>query len=118
MPAVDLDLMRRFGELLGKRRDEAALEGLPEASELVAEIEKVVAKMNALSSRTKGVFETVAMLLAQKNELRSLADEKQQQSYIEKERSHKTPVDKKQESIQDQQRLKQRIRKRDLEMDL
>ena len=40
MPDADSGLVRRLGELLVERREEVALESLPEADELAAAIEK------------------------------------------------------------------------------
>ena len=111
VPAVDPDIVRQFGELLVERRDEIALETSPEASELAAEIEKVVEKMNALSATAGGVFETVARLLDKEDELRRRADERQRQSQLEEGRLPAPPVEKKKESVQRQEQLKQQQRK-------
>ena len=54
VPDIDPEIVRRFCELLVKRRDEVALENLPETTELAAEIKKVVAEIARSSAATKG----------------------------------------------------------------
>ena len=117
VPDVDTEVVRQFGELLAERREETALENLPEASELVAEIEKVAKKTGELSATADGVFETMARLLGKSDELQRLADEKQRQSQQDKGRSPALPNKQKKQSVQRQEQSKQRQRKRIKERD-
>ena len=122
VPAVDPDIVRRFGELLVRRREEIALESSPAADEVAAEIEKIVAMIDSLSATTEGVFETVDRLLAQSDKAAPWAEVKWRQSEREEGRSLAPPDAKKQEPVQRQEqskrRQKQRAKKRDQGMEL
>ena len=121
VPDFDLELVRRLGELLASRREEVALESSPEAAELAAEIEKVVARMNEASAKAGGVFEKMCELMPELGEARRLAEEKRRQSEVEEGRSLVPLIEEKQEPVQHQEplkrRQKQRARKRDQEME-
>ena len=112
-PDFDPELVRRLGELLASRREEVALESSPEASELAAEIEKVVSRMNEASARAGGVFEKMVELMPELCEAQRLAEEKRRQSEVEDGRSLTSLGERKQEPVQRQEQPKQRQRRRD-----
>ena len=112
VPDFDPELVRRLGELLASRREEVALESSPEAAELAAEIGKVVARMNEVSARAGGVFEKMVELMPELGEARRLAEEKRRQSEVGEGRSLASPVEKKQEPVQHQERSQQRRNER------
>ena len=116
MPDIDPEVARKFYELLAERREEVALESLPEAAELVAEIEKVTGKKDELSATTDGVFETIARLLGKSDEFQRLADEKQRQVQSEEGRSPVPPSERKQERLKQRQRKRAKERDREMEM--
>ena len=122
VPEFTPDLVHQLGEFLSMRQEEIALESLPEASALAAEIEKVVAKMGEVAATADGVFETMARLLGKSEELQRLADEKQRPRQQGKGRSPAPLEEQKQKSVQRQERLKQRqikrAKKRDRGMEL
>jgi len=80
-----------------------ALESLPEALELAAEIETVTESMSKLSATSDGVFERLSGLLGKSDEFQRLADEKQRQAQLEEGRSQAPPDEKKQELVQRQE---------------
>ena len=104
VPNVDPEVVRQLGELLAERREDMALESLPEASELAAEIEKVTKKTSELSATADGVFETMAKLLDKSDEFQRMADEKQRQAQLEEGRSQVPLVEKKQTAEQEDKR--------------
>lgn len=116
VPDIDPEVARKFYELLAERREEVALESLPEAAELVAEIEKVTGKKDELSATTDGVFETIARLLGKSDEFQRLADEKQRQVQSEEGRSPVPPAERKQEWLKQRQRKRAKERDREMEM--
>ena len=112
VPDFDPEIVRRLGELLANRREEVALESSPEAKELAAEIEKVVARMNEASARAGGVFEKMVELMPKLGEAQRLAEEKGQQSEVGEGRSLASPDEKKQKPVHQQERSSQQQRKR------
>ena len=91
VPDIDPDIVRQFGELLVRRRDEIALENSPSAAELAAAIEIVTATMNGVSATAGGVFEKMAELLAKSDIAQRLADAKRRQSQLGEVRSPAQP---------------------------
>ena len=111
-PDVDSELVRRLGELLASRREEVALESSLASSELAAEIEKVVARMNEASARAGGVFEKMVELMPELGEARRLAEEKRHQSEVGEGRSLAPSNENEQKPVQRQERSKQQQRER------
>ena len=76
VPTVDPELVRRFGELLVRRREELILENLPAADELAAVIEKAAAMMNELSATAGGVTEKINEVLAKGDKAQQTSTDK------------------------------------------
>ena len=76
VPAVDPELVRRFGELLVRRKEEMILENSPAADELTAVIEEIAATMNELSGATEGVTEKINEVLAKGDKAQQTSTDK------------------------------------------
>ena len=79
VPSIEPELMRRFGEVLVRRRDEIILENSPAASELAAVIGKTIAMMNELSAVAMEVTGKVNEVLAKGDKEQAPTDEKLRQ---------------------------------------
>ena len=84
VPAIDPELVRQFGELLVRRREEMILENSSVVDELTAVIEKVAATMNELSATAEGVTEKISEILAKGDkEQQASAGKNRSQSQLE-----------------------------------
>ena len=121
VPDIAPDIVRQFGELLVRRRDEIALENSPAAAELAAAIENT-ATVNEVSEKAGGVFEKMAELLDKSGKAQKLADVKRRHAQLEEGRSPAQPEEEKQKPVapqeQSKRRQKQRAKKRDQGMEM
>ena len=79
VPSIDLELVRRLGEALIRRRDEMILKNSPVVDELATVIGKITSSMNELSAVAEDIAGKINRVSAQANKGQGLTDAKLRQ---------------------------------------
>lgn len=111
VPIIDLDLVRRLGEVPVRHREEVFSESLPTIEELAAAIEKVPATTDTPPVTAEEVSTKIDELLAQLEEIQRPTDGQVRQTQLEEERTTAPSAEKKTKSIGCQERTRRRQKK-------